>query len=70
MSKTIEKQGITVSLEYCAKGPIGIRSPMSKTRPKQDIEEKWGDFSNVKIKTLKELWGMAPLGKRLLGNQV
>ena len=37
VSKTIEKQGIKGSLEYCAKGPIKVSSPMSKTRPKQDI---------------------------------
>ena len=45
--KTIAKQGTEGSLEYCANGPIGVRSPMSKTRPKQGIEDKWGDCSNV-----------------------
>ena len=47
---------------------------MSKIRPKQDIEGKWRNRSNVfkklKIKTLKELWYMAPMGKWLLENQV
>ena len=47
MSKTIEKQGIEGSLECCANGPIEFNSPMSKTRSKQGIEEKWGDRSNV-----------------------
>ena len=47
MYKAIEKQGIEGSLEYCANGPIGVISPMSKTRSKQGIEEKWGDRSNV-----------------------
>ena len=47
MSNTIVKQGIEVSLGYCANGPMGVSSPMSKTRPKQGIEEKWGYHSNV-----------------------
>ena len=47
MSKTIEKQGIKRSLEYCAKGLIRVISPMFKTRSKQDIERKWGDCSDV-----------------------
>ena len=47
MSKIIVKQGIEGSLGYCANGPIGVISPMSKTRSKQDIEEKWEDLSNV-----------------------
>ena len=53
MSKIIVKQGIEGSLGYCANGPIGVISPMSKTRSKQDIEEKWGDRSNVS-KTIVE----------------
>ena len=44
---TIEKKGIKVSLEYCNKGPIKVSSPMSKTRSRQEIEEKWEDRSNV-----------------------
>ena len=47
MSKKIEKQGTEGSLEYCANGPIGVISPMSMTRPKQGIEDKWGDCSNI-----------------------
>ena len=47
MSKTIEKQDIKGSLEYCAKGPIKASSPMSKTTSMQDIEGKLGDLSNV-----------------------
>ena len=47
MSKTIEKQVIEVSLEYYDNGSIGVSSPMSKTRLKQGIEEKWGGCSNV-----------------------
>ena len=47
MSNAIDKKGIEVGLEYCANGPIGVISPMSKTRLKQGIEEKWEDHSNV-----------------------
>ena len=47
MSKTIEKQGIKRGLEYCAKGPIKVSSHMSKTRLKQDIEEKVGYRSDM-----------------------
>ena len=53
MSKTIDKQGIKGSLEYCTNGPIRVSSPMSKTRLKQDIEEKWGDHSNL-FKTIEK----------------
>ena len=53
VSKTIDKQGNKGSLEYCAKGPIRISSPMSNTRSKQDIERKWGGHSNV-FKTIEE----------------
>ena len=52
VSKTIDKQGINGSLEYCAKGPIRVSSPMSKTRSKKEIEGKWGDNSNV-FKTIE-----------------
>ena len=54
VSKTIEKQGIKGSLEYCVKGPIKVSSPMSKTRSKQYIEGKWGDCSNVIKKIEKQ----------------
>ena len=54
VSKTIEKQGIKGSLEYCTKVPIKVSLPMSKTRLKQDIEEKWGDRSNVSKTILKQ----------------
>ena len=54
MSETIEKQSIGGILEYCAKGPIGVISPMSNTRPKQDIEGKWGYCSNVFKKIEKQ----------------
>ena len=47
VSKTIEKQVIKGSLEYCAKEPIKVSSPMSKTSLKQDIKEKLGDHSNM-----------------------
>ena len=47
VSKTIEKQGIEVSLEYCANGPMGVSSSMSNNRPKQVSEDKWRDCSNV-----------------------
>ena len=47
MSNTIVKQCIDGCLGYCAKGPIEVSSPMSKTSPKQGIEEKWGDHSNM-----------------------
>ena len=46
MSKKIEKKGIKESLEYCPKGLIIVRSPMSKTMSKQEIAKKWGDHSN------------------------
>ena len=52
--KTIEKEGIEVSLEYCSNGPIGVSSPMSKTMPKQGIEEKWGDQYNVSKTIVKK----------------
>ena len=32
VSKTVVKQGIAGSLVYCANGPMGVSSPMSKTR--------------------------------------
>ena len=35
VSKTISKQKIEGSLGYCANGPMGVSSPMSKTRAKQ-----------------------------------
>ena len=35
VSNTIVKQSIEVSLGYCANGPMGVSSPMSKTRSKQ-----------------------------------
>ena len=67
VSKTIEDQGIKGSLEYCAKGPIKVISTMYKTRLKQDIEENGGIvpmcLKTLKIKTLKEIWDMAPMGK-------
>ena len=47
MSKAIVKQVVEESFRYCANGPIGVILPMSKTRSKQDIEEKWGESSNV-----------------------
>ena len=47
MSKTIEKQGIEGSLGYCANRPMGVSSPMSKTRSKLGSEDKWRDCSNV-----------------------
>ena len=54
VSKTIAKQGIEGSLGYCANGPIGFSSPMSKNRLKQGIEEKWGDCSNVSNTIVKQ----------------
>ena len=42
MSKSIVKKIIEVNLEYCANGPMGVSSPMSKTRAKQGR-----DCSNV-----------------------
>ena len=47
MSNTVVKQGIEGSLEYLSNGPISVSSPMSKTRAKQGIDDKWGDHSNV-----------------------
>ena len=54
MSKIIEKQGIKGSLEYYVNGPIGVSSPMYKTRLNQVIEEKWGDRSNVPKTIVKQ----------------
>ena len=54
MSKTIYKQVIEGSLEYCANGPIGVSSPISKTRLNQGIEGEWGDHSNVFKTILKQ----------------
>ena len=54
MSKTIVKQGIGGNLEYCANGPIGVSSPMSKTLLKQGIEYKWGDCSNMSNTIVKQ----------------
>ena len=47
MSKTIEKQGIEGRLGYCTNGPMGVSSPMSKTRSNIGSKEKWGNRSNV-----------------------
>ena len=47
MSKTIEKQGIEVISIYCANGPMGVSSPMSKTRLNLGSEGKWRDCANV-----------------------
>ena len=52
--KAIDKQGIEVSLEYCANETIVVISPMSKTRSKQGIEEKWGDCFNVSKTIVKQ----------------
>ena len=54
VSNTIDKQGIEGSLEYCANGPMGVSSPMSKTSSKQGIEEKWRDCSNVSKTIVKQ----------------
>ena len=40
VSKAIVKQGIEGSLGFCANGPMGVSSPMSKTIPKEGIKEK------------------------------
>ena len=47
--KNIVKQSIEGSLGYCANGPMGVNSPMSKTRSKQGQ-----DFSNVSNKIEKQ----------------
>ena len=47
VSKTVVKQIIEGSLGYCANGPMGFSSPMSKTRLNQVSEKKWWDFSIV-----------------------
>ena len=39
VSKTIVKQIIEGSLVYCANGPMGVSSPISKTRLKQGIND-------------------------------
>ena len=74
VSKTIEKQGIKGILEYCAKGPIRVSSPMSKTRPNQDTEGYGGIVpmcsKPLRSKKVKEVCDMAPMDKWLLGNQI
>ena len=47
VSKTIVKQSIEGSLGYCDNGPMGVISSMSKTRSKQDSENKWRYLSIV-----------------------
>ena len=54
MSKTVVKQGIEGILGYPANGPIGVGSPMPKTRSHQGIKEKWGDQSNISKTILKQ----------------
>ena len=67
LSNTIEKQGIKGNLEYFDKGPIRVSSPMSKTRSKQDIDGNVSIVSmflkQLRSKTLKEVWDMAPICK-------
>ena len=67
VSKKIEKKGIKGSLKYYANGPIGVRSAMSKTKPKQDIEENRGIApmcsKPLRSKTFKELWDIASIGQ-------
>ena len=55
MSKTIVKQVTEGSFGYCANGPIGVFSPISKTRLKQGIEGKWEDFFNVSNTIVKHV---------------
>ena len=47
MSKTVVNQSIEGSLGYCSNGPMGVSSPMSKTRLKQVSEDKYRYLSNV-----------------------
>ena len=47
MSKKIDNQGIEGRLGYYANGPMGVSSPMSKTRSRLGSEGKWRDCSNV-----------------------
>ena len=43
VSKIIEKLIIEGRLGYCANGPMGVNSPMPKTRSKLGSEGKWQD---------------------------
>ena len=52
--RKFEKQGIKESLGYCANGPMGVRSHMSKPRTKEGSEEKWRDCSNVSNTIVKQ----------------
>ena len=54
VSKNIVKQGIEVNLGYFSNVPIGVISPMSKTRWKQGVKDKWGDISNVSRTIMKQ----------------
>ena len=47
VSKTIYKQGIDGMLVYCANGPVGVISPMSKTRSNLVSEVKQRDCINM-----------------------
>ena len=47
MSNNIVNQSIDGSLGYCTNGPMGVSSPMSKTRSKLVSEGKFRDCSNV-----------------------
>ena len=47
VSKIIEKQGIEGSSGYCANGPMGVTSPMSKARSNLGSEGKCRDCYNV-----------------------
>ena len=45
--KTIYNQGIERMSGYCANGPMGVISTMSKTRSNIGSEGKWWDCSNM-----------------------
>ena len=55
MSKTILNQVLDGSLGYWVNGPIGVSLPMSKTRSKQVIEDKWGDLTNLSNTIVKQV---------------
>ena len=61
MSKTIKKQGIQESLEYCTNGTLGVSSHISKTSSKKDIEEKLKERSKV-FKTIVKQYTERGLG--------
>ena len=67
MSKRIKKQDITVRLGYFANGPMGVSSPMSKTRSKIGSKGNGGIsprcLRQLRSKASREVWNIEPMGQ-------